>query len=207
MHICMNKWFPKAHTHAHTYLKCIGIHIQRLDSPALCAGADVHRILMIKGDTCWDKASCVTSVKSSKCALGHNQEWEEATRCHICHFLLQCEDTLDPDSERHSKKQSPACCHQTVLKSRRVALPAGRGYPEWEDLEQSHGPQKGKEQRLTPSLNYSKGKGMCLFNKPWLYEARLTVSLDSVEYYKLSRAHLRTSTSGARWRLSTFYII
>jgi hypothetical protein len=62
----------------------------------------------------------------------------------------------------------------------------------------ARGPQKGKEQRLTPSLNYSKGKGTCLFNKPWLYEARLTVSLDSVEYYKLSRAHLRTSTSGAR---------
>lgn len=46
-----------------------------------------------------------------------------------------------------------------------------------------------------------------LFNKPWLYEARLTISLDSVEYYKLSGARLRTCTSGTRRRLSTFYII
>lgn len=57
--------------------------------------------------------------------------------------------------------------------------------------------EKGKEQRFTPSLNYSQEKVARLFNKPWLYEARLTISLDSVEYYKLSGARLRTSTLGA----------
>lgn len=57
--------------------------------------------------------------------------------------------------------------------------------------------EKGKEQRFTPSLNYSQEKVPRLFNKPWLYEARLTISLDSVEYYKLSGARLRTSTLGA----------
>lgn len=68
-------------------------------------------------------------------------------------------------------------------------------------------PEDGKECRFTPSLNYSQEKGARLFNKPWLYEARLTISLDSVEYYKLSGARLRTCTSGTRRRLSTFYII
>ena len=64
--------------------------------------------------------------------------------------------------------------------------------------EQRLAPEKGKEQGPTPGLNYPQGKGTRLFNKPALCEARLTIPLDSVEYYKLSGAHLRTSTSGAR---------
>lgn len=65
----------------------------------------------------------------------------------------------------------------------------------------------GKEQRFPPSLNFSQEKGDAPLNKLLPQEARLTIPLDSGGYYKLSGAHSRTCTPGARCPRSTFYII
>lgn len=67
--------------------------------------------------------------------------------------------------------------------------------------------ERQNEGRFTPILNNSQEKGLRIFNKPSFYEARLTFFLDSVEYYKLSRVHLRTFYLEQRHGLSTFYII
>lgn len=78
--------------------------------------------------------------------------------------------------------RSPRCCW----------LPSSLVQQQADGLRCLSDTETQNERRFTPGLNYSKEKGLRIFNKPSFYEARLTFLLDSVEYYKLSGAHLRT---------------